>query len=102
MLADEEELGPRRPEDCVQVIGMSATLPNMGAVSTWLGAELYETDFRPVPLVHMLKVRSGCACWHAVLHLLHQMPAAAAGWTSHACSPADCTAQSCGSILAVQ
>lgn len=32
----------------VQLIGMSATLPNISLVAKWLEAELFETSFRPV------------------------------------------------------
>lgn len=40
----------------IQVIGMSATLPNLDVLAKWLNAELYVTDFRPVPLKQHLKV----------------------------------------------
>ncbi|XP_051870212.1 DNA polymerase theta [Pristis pectinata] len=46
----------QRLSDGIQIVGMSATLPNLGTVATWLNAELYCTDFRPVPLMERLKI----------------------------------------------
>jgi len=48
-----------RPPRPVQVIGMSATLANAPALAAWLGAALYETDFRPVPLTMHVLTRAG-------------------------------------------
>ncbi|CAD7699534.1 unnamed protein product [Ostreobium quekettii] len=51
---DQESEVPR--SEGLQVIGMSATMPNGADVARWLGAELYVTDFRPVPLKRMLLI----------------------------------------------
>ncbi|KAL0994986.1 hypothetical protein UPYG_G00130290 [Umbra pygmaea] len=40
----------------VQIVAMSATLPNLSLLAEWLDADLYQTDYRPVPLKEMLKV----------------------------------------------
>nr|KYP53975.1 hypothetical protein KK1_000141 [Cajanus cajan] len=40
----------------LQIVGMSATMPNVAAVADWLQAALYQTEFRPVPLEEYIKV----------------------------------------------
>ena len=42
----------------IQVIGMSATLPNIDTLAEWLSAQLYCTDYRPTPLKEMVKIGS--------------------------------------------
>ncbi|KAI3822055.1 hypothetical protein L1987_09636 [Smallanthus sonchifolius] len=56
----------------LQIVGMSATLPNVGAVADWLQAALYQTDFRPVPLEEYIKV--GNSIYNKKMELVKTIP----------------------------
>ncbi|XP_071543746.1 DNA polymerase theta-like [Panulirus ornatus] len=46
----------KKDENNIQIIGMSATLPNLELLACWLDAQLYSTNFRPVPLAERIKI----------------------------------------------
>ncbi|XP_034194144.2 DNA polymerase theta isoform X1 [Osmia lignaria lignaria] len=55
----------------IQLIGMSATLPNLSLLASWLNAELYKTEFRPVPLNEQCKI--GKNIYDNKLHLIRTL-----------------------------
>ncbi|KAH6926789.1 hypothetical protein HPB50_022174 [Hyalomma asiaticum] len=63
-------VGPRG----VQVVAMSATLANLSALAEWLSADLYQTDFRPVPLRQLFKLGQDL-CEGPELRPVHRLPA---------------------------
>lgn len=40
----------------IQIVAMTATLPNSNMLAKWLNAEFYKTLFRPIPLREMIKI----------------------------------------------
>lgn len=45
-VSPDPEAKPDAAHEGLQIIGMSATMPNVSAVARWLGAQLFQTDFR--------------------------------------------------------
>ncbi|XP_020550378.1 helicase and polymerase-containing protein TEBICHI [Sesamum indicum] len=60
------------PANGLQIVGMSATLPNVAAVADWLQAALYETDFRPVPLEEYIKI--GTTIYNKEMEVVRTLP----------------------------
>ena len=50
--------------DQIQVIAMSATIQNIDVLAAWLDADLYMSDYRPVPLREYVKVFAICLFHH--------------------------------------
>ena len=48
------------PSQRVQIVGMSATLPNISDLAGWLDASLYTTEFRPVNLSIKGRIYASC------------------------------------------
>ncbi|KAM1247252.1 hypothetical protein TB2_043362 [Malus domestica] len=59
----------------LQIVGMSATMPNVAAVADWLQAALYQTEFRPVPLEEYIKV--GNTLYNKKMDIVRTFPKAA-------------------------
>uniref|UniRef100_A0A182FG04 DNA polymerase theta n=1 Tax=Anopheles albimanus TaxID=7167 RepID=A0A182FG04_ANOAL len=46
----------RQAQATIQIVCMSATLPNVGLLARWLDADHYHTDYRPIELIEMMKI----------------------------------------------
>ncbi|KAF3446459.1 hypothetical protein FNV43_RR11638 [Rhamnella rubrinervis] len=64
--------GKADPAQGLQIVGMSATMPNVVAVADWLQAALYETVFRPVPLEEYIKV--GNTIYNKEMEIVRTIP----------------------------
>jgi replicative superfamily II helicase len=53
-LRHQQASGESSSGSAVQVVCLSATLPNMGDLAAWLDADLFISSFRPVSLAHFL------------------------------------------------
>ncbi|CAN6918768.1 unnamed protein product, partial [Brassica oleracea] len=67
--------GKNDPDHGLQIVGMSATMPNVGAVTDWLQAALYQTEFRPAPLEEYIKV--GNIIYNKKMEVVRTLPKAA-------------------------
>ncbi|XP_062018737.1 helicase and polymerase-containing protein TEBICHI isoform X1 [Rosa rugosa] len=66
--------GKADPAHGLQIVGMSATMPNVAAVADWLQAALYQTEFRPVPLEEYIKV--GNTIYNKKMEIIRTIPKA--------------------------
>ena len=55
----------------IQIIGMSATLPNLDLLASWLDSQLFSTDYRPVPLAERVKI--GTAVYDAQMEKIREL-----------------------------